>query len=101
ALMPWRNTVLLVPLATAAVLASAARWWSRGPAPWRTPAAAAVLVLVCGCGAASMRRSYARSERHEAAGLFEYVAKNAGPGETWLVPPALTTRTQEKGEPGT
>ncbi|HEY1189438.1 MAG TPA: DUF6798 domain-containing protein [Gemmata sp.] len=80
---PWRISVLLVPVATAVIVAKGLACWS--PPKRSEPAALALLgalvaggivVTVCGLGYRTVDES----------ALYEFVGRTAGPGDVYLIP---------------
>ena len=80
---PWRVSVLLVPVATAVILAKALAWKPPGKrAAW--PALAALLALAAGGMAVyAFDLGYATADEHQ---LYDYVRTTAGPGDVYLLP---------------
>ena len=82
-MFPWRLSVLLVPVATAVVIAKARAW--RPPGRWTGLLAGVglvalvvggVVVTACGLG-------YRTADEHE---LYDYVRATAGPHDVYLLP---------------
>ena len=89
---PWRLSAVLVPVATAALLAAAvARVERRRPAPLMTAAGVGLtLAAVAGAGwVGATGRAYQQAPAE--AGVEAFVAATRRPGEVYLVPTGLPT----------
>ncbi|VTU01987.1 Uncharacterized protein OS=Chroococcidiopsis thermalis PCC 7203 GN=Chro_5070 PE=4 SV=1 [Gemmataceae bacterium] len=81
---PWRITVVLVPLATAAILARTASLLP--DASWVAWVGAAVVVALAGAGAwvTVTRQGYRAGE--DEAPLYDFVRAHSGPTQVYLLP---------------
>jgi hypothetical protein len=90
-LFPWRISVLLVPVATAVIIAKALTW--KPPGTWGERVAVGVLVTLVAGGAVvtACGLGYRTADEHE---LYDYVRATAKPTDVCLVPvefPAVGT----------
>jgi hypothetical protein len=82
-MFPWRISALLVPIATAVVIAKVLAW--RPPGKWGEQLAAGVLVALATGGAivTACGLGYRTADEHE---LYDYVRATAGPDDVYLIP---------------
>lgn len=94
AIAPWRVSVLLVPLATAIILAGLASLavdLLRLDQRWLRPAVMVGVLLLMGALAYSgfkLQQTYGTSFRDKrVTDMMDYVSKNKQPGELYMIPP--------------
>ena len=88
---PWRISVLLVPLATAVVLAKLLAWKPPGKGGARAALAALLALVAGGIAVSACGLGYRTADEHE---LYDHARASAGPGDVFLLPvqfPAVGT----------
>jgi hypothetical protein len=80
---PWRISVLLVPVATATVIARLLAW--KPPGRWAERAALAALLALAAGGAVVMVQGLGYRTVDE-SGIYDFVRKNAKPDDVYLIP---------------
>ena len=95
-LFPWRISALLVPIATALIMAKLARWASRIASPIALGAAGVTLLILALVGAAVIQVAGLGYQRNGAeSGVQDFVRANRAPGDLYLMPtkfPAVPRR---------